>query len=142
MSRGNKGALSTDIETFQSVINVNTYGPIYGCLAFVPKMMASKEMGIIVNTGSKQGITKPPGTPLCYNVSKAALNAYTEGLEHELMKDRRENGGKLRAALLVPGWVNTSIALKRMRRDAEAEEKEFDVSKVYFSEDKPAKGAW
>merc|ERR1712060_859386 len=37
MSRGKPGALSTDIETFQSVINVNTYGPIYGCLAFVPK---------------------------------------------------------------------------------------------------------
>ena len=70
--------------------------------------------------------------------------AYTEGLEHELMKDRRDNGGKLKAALLVPGWVNTSIQLKSLKRKAveEGKEKEFDPSSVYFSEEKPAKGAW
>ena len=56
----------------------------------------------------------PPGN-LTYNVSKAALKAYTEGLEHEFMKERTAGTGQLRAALLVPGWVNTSILLKAER---------------------------
>ena len=99
------GGALTSMDVVQKVVGVNTYGPIHGCLAFVPKMKESGEPGIIVNTGSKQGITMPPGN-LSYNMSKAALKCYTEGLEHELMKERAE-GGKLKAALLVPGWVNT-----------------------------------
>ena len=39
--------------------------------------------GFIVNTGSKQGITSPPGNT-AYNVSKAAVKALTEGLAHTL----------------------------------------------------------
>jgi short-subunit dehydrogenase len=39
----------------------------------------------VVNTGSKQGITMPPGNLTC-DISKAALKCYTEGLAHELEK--------------------------------------------------------
>lgn len=132
------GGAMTDIETVKNLMGINTYGPIHGCLAFVPKMQASGELGIIVNTGSKQGITMPPGN-LTYNMSKAALKCYTEGLEHEL---RGQEGGKLRSALLVPGWVNTSIALKTIRAEKLAKGEEFDASSVFFHEDKPANGAW
>jgi len=139
------GGALTDIKVWRRTIDVNTYGPIHGCLAFVPKMKSSGEPGIIVNTGSKQGITMPPGN-LVYNVSKAALKAYTEGLEHELMKERadKEKPGKLRAALLVPGWVNTSFALKNEKQKLKeaGQEEKFDADKVFFHEDKPAKGAW
>jgi NAD(P)-dependent dehydrogenase (short-subunit alcohol dehydrogenase family) len=38
---------------------------------------------LIINTGSKQGITTPPGEP-AYNVSKAGVKAFTEALQHEL----------------------------------------------------------
>ncbi|CAB9528164.1 Probable oxidoreductase EphD [Seminavis robusta] len=138
---GQGGGAMTDMSTVQKVMNVNTYGPMHGCVAFVPKMKASGEPGIIVNTGSKQGITMPPGN-LTYNVSKAALKAYTEGLEHELMKARIDEGGRLRAALLIPGWVNTSIVLKSMRSAALAKGDAFDVNSVFFHEDKPAGGAW
>ena len=134
------GAL-TDIETVKKVMGVNTYGPIHGCLAFVPKMKASGEPGIVINTGSKQGITMPPGN-LVYNMSKAALKCYTEGLEHELMLERLDGSGKLRAALLVPGWVNTSIMLKAERKKALDQGLTFDPSTVFFHEDKPASGAW
>ena len=81
------------------------FGVIYGCQAFVEGMKASGEIGCIINTGSKQGITCPPGN-LAYNVSKAAVKVYTEGLQYEL---RQEAGSKLSAHLLVPGWVNTNI---------------------------------
>lgn len=129
------GGPLTSMEMVQRVMGVNTYGPINGCLAFIPRM---KEPGIIVNTGSKQGITMPPGN-LTYNMSKAALKTYTEGLEHDLRQDPNRN---LRAALLVPGWVNTSISKKTMRDSAIVDGKEFDESKVPFHEDNPASGAW
>jgi len=140
---GAGGGALTDMDTVHTVMGVNTYGPIHGCLAFIPKMKASGEPGIIVNTGSKQGITMPPGN-LTYNMSKAALKCYTEGLEHELMKDRLEGGGKLKAALLVPGWVNTSILLKSMRAHAEEQQQDqkFEDNDCPFFEDKPADGAW
>ena len=46
-------------------------------------MIAQKTPGAIVNTGSKQGITCPPGNT-AYNVSKAGVKVVTEALAHEL----------------------------------------------------------
>eukprot|EP00522_Entomoneis_paludosa_P000275 CAMPEP_0172473992 /NCGR_PEP_ID=MMETSP1065-20121228/69134_1 /TAXON_ID=265537 /ORGANISM="Amphiprora paludosa, Strain CCMP125" /LENGTH=335 /DNA_ID=CAMNT_0013232169 /DNA_START=42 /DNA_END=1049 /DNA_ORIENTATION=+ len=129
----------SDMAPVHATMNVNLYGPVHGVQAFLPRMQASQQPGIIINTGSKQGITMPPGN-LTYNMSKAALKCFTEGLEHELMKDRVQKGGKLRAALLVPGWVNTSILLKTVRAQ---KGDDFDETKhVFFSEAKPAAGAW
>ena len=136
------GPITTSMDTFHNTLGVNTYGPIHGCIEFVPKMKASKQPGLIVNTGSKQGITMPPGN-LTYNVSKAALKCYTEGLQHELRTNKTEYNDLLRAALLVPGWVNTSIMLKSIRDDKKQKGETFDKDKdVFFHEDKPANGAW
>lgn len=132
---GSGGDAMTDMETVHKVMGVNTYGPIHGCLAFIPKMKEMKEPSWVVNTGSKQGITMPPGN-LTYNMSKAALKCYTEGLSYEL-KD-----SNVQVAFLIPGWVNTSIVLKSLRAKAEAAGEEFDADSVFFHEDKPATGAW
>jgi NAD(P)-dependent dehydrogenase (short-subunit alcohol dehydrogenase family) len=148
---GQGGGAMTSLDVVHHVMNVNTYGPIHGCLAFVPKMKASHQPGIVINTGSKQGITMPPGN-LTYNMSKAALKVYTEGLEHEFMLERRlrqqrnssdNDGIRLRAALLIPGWVNTSIVLKSMRAKNDQDNDDDDYfNNVPFHEDKPASGAW
>ena len=130
------GDVLTEPSKMKTTLDVNLYGPIYGCQAFVPRMKESKQECIVVNTGSKQGITMPPGN-LPYNVSKAALKCYTEGLEHDL----RNYSPSVRAALLVPGWVNTSIMLKNERKKAKNKD-DFDPNSVFFHEDKPAKGAW
>eukprot|EP00613_Pedinella_sp_CCMP2098_P045777 CAMPEP_0171777258 /NCGR_PEP_ID=MMETSP0991-20121206/57680_1 /TAXON_ID=483369 /ORGANISM="non described non described, Strain CCMP2098" /LENGTH=345 /DNA_ID=CAMNT_0012383949 /DNA_START=12 /DNA_END=1049 /DNA_ORIENTATION=+ len=116
----NGGPLETG-GTWEKTLAVNTWGPIYGCQAFVPAMQASGQPGLVVNTGSKQGITAPPGN-LAYNMSKAALKCFTEGLEHDLRNSPSSSGAtsKVHAALLVPGWVNTSIALKPKRKAAAA----------------------
>jgi len=139
------GAIETSMTDFDTMMKTNLYGPIHGCQAFLPIMKERQQPGIIVNTGSKQGITMPPGN-LTYNVSKAALKTWTEGLEHELMMDRVTKGGKLRSALLVPGWVNTSIKVKELRdRAITTNDKEFDyeqVKKVTSHENNPADGAW
>lgn len=135
---GAGGGALAPLADWQRTVAVNTWGPIHGCQEFVPAMKACGQPGLLVNTGSKQGITMPPGN-LAYNVSKAALKTYTEGLEHEL---RSEEGCKLACALLVPGWTNTEIMLKSKRDAALAAGQSFDSASVFFHEGKPADGAW
>ena len=71
---------------WKSLIEINFWGVVHGVEAFAPRMISGGQPGLIVNTGSKQGITTPPGN-LAYNVSKAALKTFTEGLAHELRND-------------------------------------------------------
>lgn len=87
------------------VIGVNLMGVINGTRIFGGGMVAHGEPGLIINTGSKQGITTPPGDP-AYNVSKAGVKAFTEALQHEL---RTSNTGAISAHLLIPGFVFTGL---------------------------------
>lgn len=90
---------------WDSVLSVNLMGVIYGTRIFGPGMMTHNDPAIIINTGSKQGITTPPGDP-AYNVSKAGVKAFTEALQHEL---RNTEGCHVSAHLLIPGFVYTSL---------------------------------
>ena len=90
---------------WKSLIEVNFWGAVYGVEAFAPRMIGGGVPGLIVNTGSKQGITTPPGN-LAYNVSKAALKTFTEGLAHEL---RNTQSASLSAHLLIPGFTYTGL---------------------------------
>ena len=60
---------------------------------------------MIVNTGSKPGITTPPGDP-AYNTSKVAVKAFNEALAHDL---RNREGAQVTAHLLIPGFVWTDL---------------------------------
>ena len=93
---------------WKTLLDVNLWGVIHGCQAFVPGMIARGRPGLIINTGSKQGITNPPGNP-AYNVSKAAVKAYTEALAHEL---RNTGEGQVSAHLLIPGFVFTGMTAR------------------------------
>ena len=73
--------------------------------AFVPAMIESGQPGIVINTGSKQGITQPPGNT-AYNVSKSGVKALTEGLAHSL---REQTSGRVSAHLLIPGYTHTGM---------------------------------
>ena len=95
-------------ENWQRVLGVNLWGIINGCQVFTPTMIARGRAGLIINTGSKQGITTPPGDP-AYNVSKAGVKAFTEALQHEL---RNTPDCKLSAHLLIPGFVFTGLTAK------------------------------
>ena len=90
------------------VIRVNLWGVIHGTQVFAPEMIAHGEPGLIINTGSKQGITTPPGDP-AYNVSKAGVKAFTEALQHEL---RNSEGCRVSAHLLIPGFVFTPLTAR------------------------------
>src|SRR6185503_3937918 len=95
-------------DTWAKVLGVNLMGIVNGTQIFGPGMVKRGRPGMIVNTGSKQGITTPPGDP-AYNVSKAGVKAFTEALQHEL---RNSEGCKVSAHLLVPGYVFTGLTAR------------------------------
>jgi NAD(P)-dependent dehydrogenase (short-subunit alcohol dehydrogenase family) len=92
-------------DAWRRVVDVNLWGVIHGSRVFAPGMIASGRRAMIVNTGSKQGITTPPGDP-AYNLSKAGVKVFTEALQHEL---RNIDGCKATAHLLIPGFVFTPL---------------------------------
>jgi NAD(P)-dependent dehydrogenase (short-subunit alcohol dehydrogenase family) len=98
-------ALFGPLENWERVFAVNLWGVIHGSRVFGPGMLAHGEPALIINTGSKQGITTPPGDP-AYNTAKAGVKAFTEALEHEL---RNTEGSKVSAHLLIPGFVFTAL---------------------------------
>ena len=63
------------------MLEVNLWGVINGVQTFTQAMIDQGTPGAIVNTGSKQGITCPPGDT-AYNVSKAGVKVLTEALAH------------------------------------------------------------
>jgi NAD(P)-dependent dehydrogenase (short-subunit alcohol dehydrogenase family) len=95
-------------DAWRKVIEINLMGIVNGAQIFGPGMVARGRPGLIINTGSKQGITTPPGDP-AYNVSKAGVKAFTEALQHEL---RNTPDCKLSAHLLVPGYVFTGLTAR------------------------------
>jgi len=115
---GGGGSPWQNYEGWQRVMSVNLFGVIHGLQAFTQAMIDQGTPCAIVNTGSKQGITNPPGDA-CYNATKAAIKSLTESLSHQL---RGVEGCQVTAHLLVPGFTYTGM----IRR---------------FLEEKPA-GAW
>ncbi len=98
-------------ENWDKVVRVNLWGVIHGTQVFAPQMIAQKTPGLIINTGSKQGITTPPGDP-AYNVSKAGVKVFTEALQHEL---RSRSDCRVSAHLLIPGFVFTALTANGRR---------------------------
>jgi NAD(P)-dependent dehydrogenase (short-subunit alcohol dehydrogenase family) len=92
-------------DRWRRVLEVNLWGVINGVQTFTQAMLDQGTPCAIVNTGSKQGITCPPGDT-AYNVSKAGVKVLTEGLAHSL---RNADGARITAHLLVPGSTFTAM---------------------------------
>jgi len=99
------GALLGEFARWRRILDVNLLGVVHGVQVFAPAMIAQGGAASIVNTGSKQGITCPPGDT-AYNVSKAGVKVVTEALAHEL---REIEGCAVTAHLLVPGFTFTGL---------------------------------
>jgi NAD(P)-dependent dehydrogenase (short-subunit alcohol dehydrogenase family) len=102
---GTVGGPWDGIEAWRRLLDVNLWGVINGVQVFTPRMLAQGTSCAIVNTGSKQGITCPPGNT-AYNVSKAGVKVLTEALAHGL---RNTDGGQISAHLLIPGSTFTGM---------------------------------
>ncbi|MEO0982943.1 MAG: SDR family NAD(P)-dependent oxidoreductase [Pseudomonadota bacterium] len=99
------GAPWENLDAWRRLLEINLWGVVHGCQAFIPAMLEAGAPGAVINTGSKQGITKPPGN-YAYNLSKAGVLAYTESVAHAL---RQIEGCPLSAHLLVPGFTYTGM---------------------------------
>ena len=93
-----------DSDTWKRILDVNLWGIVNCCQIIAPEMSLLKSPGLIINTGSKQGITTPPGDP-AYNISKAGVKIFTESLEHHL----RTINSCVSARLFIPGFVFTDL---------------------------------
>jgi NAD(P)-dependent dehydrogenase (short-subunit alcohol dehydrogenase family) len=96
-------------DVWQRTLDVNLWGVINGVHTFAPAMIAQGTPAAIVNTGSKQGITTPPGNTV-YNLAKAGVKALTEAMAHEL---RNLPDCRVTAHLLIPGFTFTGITGQR-----------------------------
>jgi NAD(P)-dependent dehydrogenase (short-subunit alcohol dehydrogenase family) len=99
-----------DTSYFHKIIDVNLFGVVNGIATFLPSMQETASLSnpaAIIITGSKQGLTNPPGNP-AYNASKAAIRTLAEHLSYDL---RAKDGGKapINVHLLVPGWTFTGM---------------------------------
>ena len=90
---------------WDSVLSVNLHGVIETVRAILPGMIEQGGPGLVIVTGSKQGITTPPGDP-AYNVAKAGVKAFAEAVQHDL---RNRAGCRIGAHLLIPGFVFTAL---------------------------------
>jgi NAD(P)-dependent dehydrogenase (short-subunit alcohol dehydrogenase family) len=104
-----RGQLLGDPARWKAILETNLWGVIHGVQVFAPAMIDQGTPCAIVNTGSKQGITTPPGDT-AYNVSKAGVKVVTEALAHEL---RIRHGCQVTAHLLIPGFVYTGLTKAR-----------------------------
>lgn len=113
MNNAGIGGLSTtpwsEMENWQKLIDVNFMGVLRGTHAFLPRMIEANRPAVVVNTGSKQGITTPPGNA-AYNISKAAVRILTEQTSHELRKAE----APISAHLFVPGFTYTGMIARVM----------------------------
>ena len=106
-SNNSSPPLQGDSRAFQ-ILDVNLFGAINGLATFLPSLRAQATSPTprpyaIVLTGSKNGITNPPGNP-AYNASKAALRSLAESLSYDLRADKHGS-----VHLLVPGWTFTGM---------------------------------
>lgn len=88
-------------EDWKWCMDINLWGVIYGCRAFVPKF---KQLGhgAIINVASAASFTAAPEMTV-YNVSKAGVRALSETLSAELKKSN------IKVNVLCPTLVPTNI---------------------------------
>ena len=94
-----------DSAYFHKIFDTNLFGVINGLNTFISHFDSNKsEPKAIIITGSKQGITNPPGNA-AYNASKSAIKTLTEHLNFDLAKSAPSTS----VHLLVPGWTFTGL---------------------------------
>ena len=104
---GGGGMIATpdDIDYWRWVIDIDLWGVIYGCKAFLPAMIAHGEPAHVVNTASMAGLGSSPGLG-AYSVAKYGVVALSETLSMEMQMQSTAVG----VSVLCPQFVKTGIA--------------------------------
>lgn len=96
---------------------VNVFGVAHGIQAFVPRMLAAGEEGVVVNTSSPDGPVAPMPQASVYAATKCAVTCVTECLAAQLDAE----GSRLRAAVFYPsgnGLLDTGLWTSDRNRPA------------------------
>ena len=97
---------------------VNVFGVAHGIQAFVPRMLASGEPGLVINTSSPDGPIAPMPQASVYAATKCAVTCLTECLAAQLAAE----GDKVGAAVFYPsgkGLLDTGLWTADRNRPAE-----------------------
>lgn len=89
-------------DAIERIMNVNLYGTIHTCKAFLPHLLKRPEAHV-VNVSSMGGFVPVPGQTM-YGATKAAVMLLTEGLHSELTDTNVE------VTLVFPGAIHTDIS--------------------------------
>ena len=104
---GGPSFINTPREDWEKTFNVCWYGVYYSCRAFMPMLLKARE-GHIINTSSVNGFWASLGTTrshTAYPAAKFAVKGFTEGL----VTDLRLNAPHIKASVVMPGHIGTSI---------------------------------
>ena len=104
---GGGGFVTGDRAEWERTFNVCWFGVYYCARAFLPLLVASDE-GCIVNTSSVNGFWASLGPAVAhtaYSSAKFAVKGFTEAL----VTDLRLNAPHVKAVLVMPGHIGTSI---------------------------------
>lgn len=108
--------LETPLEDLRWVVDVNFWGAVHTCRAFLPPMLHQGE-GHVVNVGSSFGLLGFPGKS-GYAASKGALRSLGESLRGELA------GSGVGLSTVYPGPVATGLIRSGRSRNVEQKEAE------------------
>ncbi len=115
--------LSTDLDTWLHVFNVNFFAPVLLARGLIEELSAAQ--GAVVNVTSIAGSRVHPFAGAAYATSKAALAALTREMAHDLgPRGIRVNAiapGEIETAILSPGTEKLieQIPLRRLGRPEE-----------------------
>lgn len=90
-----------DVEHIRRVFDINCYGMVHMCQAFIP-YLADRPEAYIANVSSMGGLLPVPGQTF-YGASKAAAKLLTEGMRIELSKTQ------IGVSVIIPGGLETNI---------------------------------
>jgi len=100
-----------DQAQFEWLMNINFWGVVHGCRAFLPHLERQKAAHI-VNLSSIFGIIAPAGQT-AYCASKFAVRGFSEALRHEFWLTKRP----INLTVVHPGGIKTNI-VRNMRTGA------------------------
>lgn len=129
------GALNTDENTFDGIIDVNVKGTFFCCQAAAEIMKMQGSGGSIVTMGSIQGTGAIRGRTI-YSMSKAAISILVKNLAFELGEYGIRANNVVAGAIHSTRWDDLSeeeIAVRRARYPVGRESTEEEIANaVYF----------
>jgi NAD(P)-dependent dehydrogenase (short-subunit alcohol dehydrogenase family) len=100
------GLFDQETEPWQQAVGINLFGVIWGIKAFVPRMVAAGEEGLVLATSSGAGVDGTNYASSAYAVTKIAVASTMECLHGQL----RDQNSAVRAGIVFPPLTNTNLA--------------------------------